>query len=341
VQKVSVVVKRLYFRRGSLCREALHRLQAVQICRQQLHFSEFVLHRRLLRSMLYFFLQTWLLFKKRCILARMGAGILRAWCRQKMYLNTYLKAWHHMPRPCAFLRQLARKAVMRWAQWHVLRLGFYLKEAHDDRRQRDSVIIHQISWTLKLATTRLMRGMCQRWSVAVGQRVHFRSSHWKMVLRREKRTLGKGLDGFAITMRAAHAIEAAVQRSMQCRSEVKIAEILEEWIGECQRRHRTLQAHTRGLYAQANFTHAVVQECVRRWQQACALRNKHGAGLDGNTAAGVAFVRCIMGASEDPARTIPEWAVRRLCGLCVCVCVCVCFSLPLSISVCGYVFACV
>ena len=314
VAKVSAVIKRVFFRRGGLCREALVRLDAARVNRQQLESKYCTLCRRVWRRMQYLFFEAWLAIKQRRSRAHKVSLTLRKWCRLELRLKIFLERWRYLPRMKAALRHIALNALKRWARCHVLRLGLYLKEAHRDRIQRDRVLMHVMASILRLARNRILRRMCKRWSVAVGRRVHLRSARWHHVLRSEKRLVSKGLDAFGAALKTAQFIEAAVIRSNECRGEALLAASVREWIGCCKRQQRAMQAHKRGLYAKVYFTWEVVRECVKRWQQTCALRTRYGAVLHGDTAAGVAFVRCIMGACEDGGKTVPEWAVRRLCG---------------------------
>jgi len=314
VTKVSAVIKRVFFRRGALCRDTLVRLDTARIYRQQLESKDCMLRRRVWRSMQRVFFEAWLAIKQRSLKACRVTHALQAWCHRELRLKPFLKTWHHVPRMKAALRRIVHKALKRWASCYMLRLGLYLNEAHSDRVSRDRVLLHTFAWSFKLVCSRLLRRVCRRWSVAVGRRVHLRRARWHHVLRQEKGMCRKVLDALAASLHNAQRIAAAVLRAKQRKCEALLAASVREWIGCCKRQQRAMQAHQRGIIAKVHFTWQVVTECLKRWQQACALRTRHGAVLHGDTAAGVAFVRCILGACEDGGKTVPAWVERQLCG---------------------------
>jgi len=314
VTKVSAVIKRVFFRRGALCRDTLVRLDAARIYHQQLESKDCTLRRRVWRSMQRVFFEAWLASKHRSFKACKLTHALQAWCHRELRLKPFLKTWHRVPRMKAALRNIAHKVLKRWASCYMLRLGLYLNEAHSDRVSRDRVLLHTFAWCFKLVCNRLLRRVCRRWSVAVGRRVHLRRARWHHVLRQEKGLCKKVLDALTAFLHNAQRIAAAVLRAKQCRCEALLAASVREWIGCCKRQQRAMQAHKLGSIAKVHFAWQVVRECLKRWQQSCALRTRHGAVLHGDTAAGVAFVRCILGACEDGGKTVPAWVEHQLCG---------------------------
>lgn len=215
------------------------------------------------------------------------------------------------------LQHLARRLLVRWSLSLVVQMGLYLTDAQRTRHADRWLIIYLVSSRLERHARQRLRFVTRSWSEIARSRTAARQARAKMGLRRERRTLMIAIRILQEARRSSRGILLAVDRSIMGQLEAYVAAVLCCWIAVVHRRHRKIQAQHRGQKALLNFSMEVVREVILRWQKACALRNSQGAGLDGDTAAGVALMRCIVGASAGGyhhTRQMPDWAVRRLAG---------------------------
>jgi hypothetical protein len=311
---VSAIESRKSFRRGALCHEAMHLMHSAFVKRQALHFKQAVVAKHCSRASLRSCFREWFWYRVHTDYLSKIQYELQIFCKRELRLRAYFEAWQTAPHPVAAFRTLARQILALWAHKHVIELVYFLKEASLDRQQRNAVLVHLVSQRLNAANNKLASRTCISWRCTIRQLVCVRTAHRKVVTRREKRWIGRGFDAFVSFARTTNSIANAVKRSVQCKKESCMATFLCEWAGICKRRQLQSRVHQQGMQAKLQFTWEVVKECLLHWQKACALRNVSGDALHGDVTAGVAFVRCIVGASENHGRKVPEWVVRRLCG---------------------------